>query len=199
MNSRDRQPILAVFLIVGIIGGGWVFNNLETVSSEGGAVEPDVVKSEEASVAGNVEQEVHVRFHQAAVMLHSRSFDNAAAALGRVLELAPRLPEAHVNMGFAMLGLEQIENACGHFETASVLRPGQANAYYGLAVCSERQGDLEAALGAMRTFLHLTEADSPYARKAQAALWEWEATLGRLRSAGEQEPAGEVGRQWGAG
>jgi hypothetical protein len=38
---------------------------------------------------------------------------HAITALHRVLELAPQLPEAHVNMGFALLGLQQAEPARG--------------------------------------------------------------------------------------
>jgi hypothetical protein len=55
----------------------------------------------------------------------------------------------------------------------------QANAYYGLAITSEKLGDLEGAIGAMRSFLHLADGstDKKHLRKARAALWEWEAQL----------------------
>ena len=39
------------------------------------------------------------------------------------------------------------------------------------------------AVGAMRTYVHLTKPNDPYLRKAQAALWEWEAALARERAA----------------
>lgn len=107
-------------------------------------------------------------------MLHARQFEHAAAALHRVLELAPDMPEAHVNMGFAMLGLERYAVARDFFESATVLRPQQANAYYGLAEALEALHDRAAARGAMRTFLHLSAPDAPFVAKAQAALWEWE-------------------------
>lgn len=124
------------------------------------------------------ETEIRVRFDQALVMLHAKRFDNAATALQRVLHLAPRLPEAHVNLGFALLGVQDFDGAGRHFETAVDLRPTQANAYYGLALAAEGRRDLSTAIGAMRAFLHLSHADHPHRSRARAAVWEWEATLG---------------------
>ncbi len=126
------------------------------------------------------QSEVKVRFHQAVVMLHAKEFDHAVTALHRVLELAPRMPEAHVNMGFALLGQQQARAADGFFRAAIALRPQQANAYYGLAMAAEQQGDYETALGGMRSYLHLAKTpDDAQRAKARAALWEWEEKLGR--------------------
>lgn len=119
--------------------------------------------------------EVRARFEQGVVMLHARQYEHAATALHRVMELDPDLPEAHVNMGYALLALERYKGASDFFEEATRLRPAQANAYYGLAIALEAQGDLDAALGAMRSFVHLSPADDPFVRKARAALWEWQA------------------------
>lgn len=123
--------------------------------------------------------EVRQRFDQAVAMLHARQYDHAITALHRVLELAPTMPEAHVNMGFALLGLERGDAARGFFLAAIELRPRQANAYYGLAMADELRQDYESALGGMRAYLHLTPADDPHRTKARAAIWEWEEKLGR--------------------
>ncbi len=124
---------------------------------------------------GPHEAEVQRRFAEAAVMLHARQYENAAAALHRVLALAPAMPEAHVNMGYAMLGLKRLQAARDFFEGATTLRPGQANAYYGLALAWEAEGDLAMATGAMRSYLHLARDEKPeHLRRARAALWEWE-------------------------
>jgi tetratricopeptide (TPR) repeat protein len=123
--------------------------------------------------------ELKQRFDQAVVMLHAKQYEHAVTALHRVLELAPRLPEAHANMGFALLGLQQPAAARGFFDAALALNPRQANAYYGLALIEEQQGDFAAALGAMRSYLHFTPAADPHVARARAALWEWEARLGR--------------------
>ena len=100
-------------------------------------------------------REVQLRFQQAVVMLHGRQYDHAVTALHRVLELAPRMPEAHVNMGYAFLGLHRADAARCFFQSAIELRPQQANAYYGLALAWEATGDLAMATGAMRSYLHL--------------------------------------------
>ena len=95
-------------------------------------------------------------------------------AFHRVLELDPEMPEAHVNMGFALIGLGRYAAARDFFEGAMALRRDQVNAYYGLAVALDELHDRPGAIGAMRTYVHLSKPDDPYVRKAQAALWEWE-------------------------
>jgi len=116
---------------------------------------------------------VRTRFDQAIVMLHARRYEFAVAALEQVLEHQPDMPEAHVNMGYARLGAGDVVGAAEHFGRAIDLRPAQANAYYGLAEALEANGDLPAAVGAMRTFIHLTDSQDPFLPRARAALWEW--------------------------
>lgn len=123
--------------------------------------------------AGPRGHELDERFRQAVIMLHAREYDHAVTALHRVLELAPELPEAHVNMGFAMNGLKRFRVAHDFFQVAIALRPMQANAYYGLAMALEGLGDQAGAMGAMRSYIHLTSPDDRYLPKARAALWEW--------------------------
>lgn len=137
--------------------------------------------------------ELRQRFDQAVVMLHARQYEHAAIALQRVLQLAPGLPEAHVNMGFAMLGMLRAQDAALAFDRAITLQPRQANAYYGLAMALEQQGDLPQALGAMRSYLHLAAPDERYRAKARAALWEWEQRLGRHGAAGAPLKPGAPG------
>lgn len=137
--------------------------------------EPDA-----APVPATSETQRH--FDAAVLLLHARRFDDARVLLQRVIELSPALPEAHANLGFALLGLQQAEAARRAFERAIVLRPAQANAYYGLALAQESLGDLELALGAMRSYLHLGARESEaHQRRARAALWEWEAQLAARR------------------
>jgi Flp pilus assembly protein TadD len=121
------------------------------------------------------EDPVRKDFDEAVRALQERRAQAAVAALDRVLAAAPSMPEAHVNMGFALLQLARASEARTFFERATDLQPQQANAYYGLAVALESTGDLPGAIGAMRTYVHLAEATDPHVRKARAALWEWEA------------------------
>lgn len=128
------------------------------------------------------QEEVNRRFAQGVALLNARQFDAAASELHRVLELAPQMPEAHVNMGFAMLGVQRYRVAHDFFSAAIDLNLHQLNAYYGLAVALEGLRDLPGALGAMRSYVHLSQADDPYLPKANAAIWEWDAELKKARS-----------------
>lgn len=120
---------------------------------------------------------LHQQFQQAVALLQHGEYDYAVQGFHDVLKIAPDMPEAHVNMGFALLGLEEFEAARSFFDTATNLRPGQTNAYYGLAVAHEGLGDLRLAVAAMRAYTHIADGDEPYRRKAEAAIWEWEAEL----------------------
>jgi cytochrome c oxidase subunit 1 len=124
--------------------------------------------------------ELDARFKQAVAMLHAGQYDYAIAALHRVLELSPTLVEAHVNMGYALLGKADYMAAHDFFQGATELRPQQANAYFGLALALEGLGEIDAAVGAMQAFLHLSPADGPYQSRAVAALWEWDDRRGKL-------------------
>lgn len=145
---------------------------VEEVAIAGSTPVPAAQKDERLS-------EITERFEQAVVMLHAREYEHAATALHRVMELSPRMPEVYVNMGYAKLGQELPREALVFFETATRLKPEQANAYWGMAVALESSGDLAGALGAMRTFLHLSPGDDNFARRARSALWEWEEALAR--------------------
>ncbi|HHH36577.1 MAG TPA: tetratricopeptide repeat protein [Gammaproteobacteria bacterium] len=141
--------------------------------------------------------EITVRFRQAVMMLHARRYEEAAVALHRVLALSPRLTDAHVNMGFALLGLKRYREAEAFFRNAIDLDPYQGNAYWGLAEVFEQRGDLPAALGAMRTYIHLAPPGDPYVRRARAALWEWDSRLSRgPLSPEEARWIEEEGQRW---
>lgn len=121
--------------------------------------------------------EVTQRFQQGVVMLHARQYEHALTAFHRVLQLAPKMPEAHVNIGFALLGLQSYAAARDFFDSATELRPNQLNAYFGLAEALEGLGDHFGAMQAMETYVHLAPADDPFRRKAESAAWELRAKL----------------------
>ncbi|MEJ2565969.1 MAG: tetratricopeptide repeat protein [Gammaproteobacteria bacterium] len=146
------------------------------------------------------EKEIAKRFQEAVMMLHAKQYDYAITALHRVIELSPRMPEAYVNMGFALLGLKKYKAAGDFFNAAINLRPYQANAYWGLAVSLEGRNDLEGALGAMRTYIHLAPSDPKsrdYVRRARSAIWEWDTRLKRGPLPPEHaEFLNKRGKQW---
>lgn len=173
MKPLDRR-LLGVLLTVGLVvgGGAWMARWPATHAPQ----------TADAPAADVHQDELQRRFDAAVVLLRARQYEGAVGALQRVLVLAPRLPEAHVNMGYALLGLRQPQAARRAFETAIDLRPDQANAYHGLALSHEAAQDLELALGAMRSYLHLARhEDEAHLVRARAALWEWEAQIAQRR------------------
>lgn len=102
---------------------------------------------------------------------------DAAVAFEAASRLRPHVPEARVNLGYARLEAGDFAGAEAAFLSALELRPGQVNGYYGLAQSLEALDDLPGALGAMRSFMHLSAEDDPFRRRALAAIWEWQSVL----------------------
>ena len=173
-NRRGRRRAAALLTLAVVLGGGlWLDQHTSRGPVTSGAVPPATMPHQ---------SEVSERFNQAVLMLHAKQYAHAITSLHRVLALAPTLPEAHVNMGYALLGLKRNREAVAFFEGATALRPDQANAYYGLALAWEASGDLAMATGAMRSYLHLARQERPeHLSRARAALWEWDAVRASKR------------------
>ena len=176
-HPHTRRPARIALLLAVVVTIGFLLNGLAregAVAADTGqsAVEGRAVNQLQAASSAAT-QEISARFQHAVIMLHAGEYDYAVTALRRVLELAPRMPEAHVNMGFALLGLDHADAAREFFLAAIELRPRQTNAYWGLAVSLEALCDYPGAIGAMRTYVHLADGEDPYLAKARAALWEW--------------------------
>ncbi|MGC2457583.1 MAG: tetratricopeptide repeat protein [Gallionellaceae bacterium] len=140
-----------------------------------------------AHVREKTEAEIKRRFERGVAMLDAKEYAQALAAFHRVLELSPEMPEAHVNAGFALIGMGRYSLARDFFEGALALRKDQVNAYYGLAEAMEGLNDLPGALGAMRTYLHLAPQQDPYRRKAESAIWEWESKINEQSQSEERD------------
>ena len=165
MKRKDMRVPAIILTVALVFLGGLV---VVAMPREGGST------AVAASAPRPHEDEIRRRFQQGVVMLHAKDYDHAITAFHQVLKFAPDMPEAHVNMGYALVGLGHFAQARDFFESATALRPQQVNAYYGLAVALEGLGDKRGAIGAMRTYVHLSAKDDPYRRKGEAALWEWE-------------------------
>lgn len=176
-GRRDvRWRALALTVLVVTLGGV-----VMAALSEGGVFGwrfplPGVASSAVGGAQAETLREIKLRFQQGVVMLHAKRYEHAMTAFHRVLELDPAMPEAHVNMGFALIGLQRFVAARDFFTSAIELRRQQVNAYYGLALALDELQDRPGAIGAMRTFVHLSQQDDPYRRKALSALWEWESS-----------------------
>ncbi len=185
-RSRDVRRRAIALTVIAIAAGGLVI----AAVSEGGLFgwrfsTASAPAGAQRHASDQARQEIQRRFQQGVVMLHAKRYEHAMTAFHRVLELDPAMPEAHVNMGFALLGLQRYGAARDFFEGAIALRKQQLNAYYGLAVALDELHDRPGAIGAMRTFVHLSKPEDPYRRKAQAALWEWESAREQARAAAD--------------
>ena len=173
-HGDTRLPLLLLTVVL-VTGIGLLVNRMPQNTSDLPAGTGGLVQEPANTVRTETQQEVDVRFQQAVMMLHSRQYDFAVAALHRVLKLAPKMPEAHANMGYALLGRGHHEAARDFFLSAIDLRSQQVNAYWGLAVSLEALCDIKGAIGAMRSYVHLSDPDDPFLPRARAALWEWDA------------------------
>jgi tetratricopeptide (TPR) repeat protein len=166
----DRRLVAIPFAVLAVGLGGWIISNSQ--------VETRVSTTEETLPGGHdmlddaMSRQAHQSFQQAVVMLQGGQFEHAITALHEVLEVYPALPEAHVNMGFALLGLGENEAAIDFFHSATDLRPSLHNAYYGLALAELDAGNDKAALAAMQAFAHRASADDRHLPRAQALIWE---------------------------
>ena len=195
--------LTSVVLLLGIIGLLVTLSRspeLASLEPKNKVAAGDVAQHPAAHAAAAREQEIAQRFQEAVMMLHAKQYDYAITALHRVIELSPRMPEAYVNMGFALLGLKKYKAAADFFNAAIDIRPYQGNAYWGLAVSLEAMNDLEGALGAMRTYIHLAPSDpnsQDYVRRGRSAIWEWETRLKRGPLPPEEAKfLNDRGKQW---
>ena len=168
-DVRIRAIVLTLFLVVPLATLVHFWSELPVTGDSAASVQ----KSAENS-------QVRRHFDWAVSQLRSGHYEQAINGFRAVLEQSPAMPEAYINTGFAHIELSQYDQALRSFQTAIDLRPGQVNAYWGLAVSLEGLCDIPAAIGAMRTYVHLAQPDDPFLVKARAALWEWE----QLKSAG---------------
>lgn len=202
-KRKDRRLIAAAITIGGLVAFGLLVQFVpiptktlrlpDLPAEEGGAgkkaipEESEEQKKMKAHVRRQKLKEIDERFNQAVAMLHAKKYDYAITALHRVLELAPTMPEAHVNMGFALLGQERYKAAKDFFEAAIELKPSQTNAYYGLALALRELGELEGAIGAMRSYAHLLKTDDQYYEQAQNILKDMEDELEQRRKKGRSD------------
>lgn len=169
-RRRDLRIVGLVVTVLLVAGGGYLLDRWINDSGR-----PDLM----AHVDEKRKEEIDLRFKQGVIMLHAKQHEHAMTAFYRVLQLAPKMPEAHVNMGFAMLGQKRYKEALAYFDSATELNRNQLNAYYGMAEAYEGLGDYRGALESMEAWLHRAKPDDPFRRKAEAGVWEWREKLAK--------------------
>ena len=174
-----RYLVSAALLLLTVGASGWLLNAWMTAPVE---ILPASEKAPET-----VKDEFDAAFRRAVSLMQAGEYEQALSAWHRALLLDAGIVEVKVNMGFTLFELGRYVQARDFFIAALEQNAYQANAYYGLAIVSEKMGDLEGALGAMRSFIHLAGSgqDERFIRRARAALWEWETQLAGAVGNGE--------------
>jgi lipoprotein NlpI len=179
-----RRTLIPLAIGVTILGGALLSAYLSRDAAEPLEAATAAVADTEAHAFLEDEQarRAHQSFQQGVAMLQAGQFDYAVAALHEVLAIYPALPEAHVNMGYALLGAGETGAAADFFNTATDLRPSLHNAYYGLALAERDNGNDKAALAAMQAYAHLAAEDERHLPQAQEFIWDLQA---KIRGEGE--------------
>lgn len=119
---------------------------------------------------------------RSAQSIQSKRYDEALTILNEARTSIQRYPESYLLVGKALEGKQDYETARDFYNAALDRNPMLAEAYWGMATTSEALGDLQTAIGGMRSFLHTVPDPDPFRLKvaqARSAIWEWEAKLGR--------------------
>lgn len=115
-------------------------------------------------------------------LIKAKRYEEVIRRLDGERNLLRRRPEAYVLLGRALEGRGDARTARDFYSQALAMDPFQSEAYWGYATSSEALGDLESALGAMRSYLHTDSNPDPKRLRiaqARSAIWEWESKLGR--------------------
>ena len=169
-SSPNTQPRIGMIFLLGTlgIGTGLILLLATNTPRQAREMARPIAPQVRQHAIDSRQREITERFGQGVRMMQIKQHQHAVTAFHRVLELDPTIPEAHVNMGFALFELGDQAGAQRFFESATRLNKNQLNAYYGLALSARAQGAHEVAAGAMRTWLHLAPTDDPLRAKAEA-------------------------------
>ncbi len=115
-------------------------------------------------------------------LIKRRDYDTALRTLNAAQPILKDRGEAFLLIGNVLERKRDYATARDFYNAALNRDPYLADAHWGFATTSESLGDLESALGGMRSYLH-TEPDPDPMRlrinQARSAIWEWESKLGR--------------------
>lgn len=184
-KAREERSRLLLLAAVGLVVGGVLIAS-GIKAPLGGKIEAS------SHVKARAKEQVDRNFKEGVAQLKAKQYEKAMSAFHRVLELAPDMPEAHVNAGFALLGMGNARAAADFFSTATELKSDQLNAYFGLGEALAELGDDFGAMQAMETYIHLAPKNDPFRRKAEAAAWELRAKLDAERAKETAAPAKEA-------
>ncbi|MFQ5618245.1 MAG: redoxin family protein [Rhodospirillales bacterium] len=190
MRKPTRIPGLVV--IVGLIAGGIGATGFLIERLAGG--DAQAPRAQDPTARPGKDPDFDGLFRAGVERLREGRAHAAVRTFEKARQRRPHVPEVYINLGFAYLALKVPDAARQAFAKAIDLRPEQPNAYFGLAESFEQLDDLEMALGAMRTYIHLTAENDAYRRRAMAAVWEWQSRLKQkpARSDASTPPSGPI-------
>lgn len=159
------------------------FADLREAKPEAVKPRPEVPEETKADASGSADAKaLDGALKRSATLIAAKRYDEAIVTLNQARPLAGNSAKAYQQIGRALLGKGDASTARDFFTKAIDLDPNLAEAYFDHATASESLGDLQTALGGMRSFLHLVKDANPYrlqVAQARSAIWEWEAQLGR--------------------
>jgi len=170
-RKKTRYLKIYLLLLAAIVISGWLLNTWMT--------KPHTLPLSEKTTERPANWELDRLFTRAVQHMQSGEHEQALTLWHRLLLINPAIPEVKANMGFSLYEMGRFSAAQDSFISAMEQNAFQANAYYGLAITSEKMGDLVGALGAMRSYIHLAgnSENQRFVRRARSALWEWESQL----------------------
>jgi tetratricopeptide (TPR) repeat protein len=118
----------------------------------------------------------------ATAQIDAKRFEAAITSLNDARAQVQDDPQSYLLMARALEGKADYDTARDFYSAAIDRNSYLADAYFGFATTSEKMGDLEAAIGGMRNFLHVQPNADPQKLQivqARSAIWEWESKLGR--------------------
>ena len=145
-------------------------------------VEEVILNPATEAPAASAEKGLRELMKEAARDVKAKRYDDALRKLDSARPAILAHPEAYVLVGRALEGKKDYPNAQAFYNAALDRDPTLAEAYWGMATTAEAMGDLEFALGGMRSFLKTVPDPDPFRLKvaqARSAIWEWESQLGR--------------------
>lgn len=114
--------------------------------------------------------------HLALFSLEERSWDRAADHAQRALQINQDLPQAWNYLGVARSNTGDVEGALHAWERSLSLEPASFDVAHNLAVVAVRDGQIERARRALRSFLSAAGPGDPSRNHARAMLQELETT-----------------------
>ena len=103
-NHTDRRPRAVLLAVLSIVVLGYLISilPLDTRPAPTETLDPRTDPAAHERQARGAE--IRSRFQQAVMMLHAKQYEHAITVLHRLLELAPRMPEASCKHGLRLTG-----------------------------------------------------------------------------------------------